>query len=101
MSEKLGIKEIFLGVIPLNSIKPIFATFLPKKPNSALPQQIVFYRDGVSEGQFMYVMDFEIRKIKLALMRNFQILGSGAADLFLGRQDLVISILPTFFFGDI
>jgi hypothetical protein len=32
MSEKLGIKEIlFLGVIPINSIKPIFATFLPKK----------------------------------------------------------------------
>ena len=36
------------------------------KVNGHLPQQIVFYRDGVSEGQFMYVMDFEIRKIKLS-----------------------------------
>jgi eukaryotic translation initiation factor 2C len=37
-----------------------------EKRNGELPQEIVFYRDGVSEGQFMYVMDFEIRKIKLA-----------------------------------
>ena len=37
-----------------------------ERQNGELPKEIVFYRDGVSEGQFMYVMDFEIRKIKLA-----------------------------------
>ncbi|CAG2162645.1 unnamed protein product [Oppiella nova] len=44
-----------------------------QRHNGELPQEIIFYRDGVSEGQFMYVMDFEIRKIKLA----FQSLGVG------------------------
>ncbi|XP_054156483.1 protein argonaute-2-like [Oppia nitens] len=44
-----------------------------ERQNGELPEEIIFYRDGVSEGQFMYVMDFEIRKIK----RAFQALKVG------------------------
>jgi eukaryotic translation initiation factor 2C len=37
-----------------------------ERQNGELPEEVVFYRDGVSEGQFMYVMDFEIRRIKMS-----------------------------------
>jgi len=36
-----------------------------KKPNSA-PKRIIFYRDGVSEGQFQQCLDIEVKMIKSA-----------------------------------
>ncbi|CAG2179401.1 unnamed protein product [Oppiella nova] len=59
-----------VGNIDANCMKH-YATVKVQHRYSA--NEIIFYRDGVSEGQFMYVMDFEISKIKLA----FQSLGVG------------------------
>ncbi|KAI0750722.1 argonaute-like protein [Daedaleopsis nitida] len=38
---------------------------MEKKPN-ANPKRIIFYRDGVSEGQFRHVLDFELPQLKEA-----------------------------------
>ena len=42
-----------------------------KARNNILPQRILFFRDGVSEGQFMTVRDDELPKVHQAF-RKFQ-----------------------------
>jgi eukaryotic translation initiation factor 2C len=39
---------------------------LYKKKNKALPQRVIFYRDGVSEGQFDLVLKWELPGIQAA-----------------------------------
>jgi eukaryotic translation initiation factor 2C len=39
---------------------------LYKKKNKALPQRVIFYRDGVSEGQFDLVLQHELPKVQAA-----------------------------------
>ncbi|KAI1795193.1 argonaute-like protein [Ganoderma leucocontextum] len=34
------------------------------------PKRVIFYRDGVSEGQFQHVLDFELPQLKRALAAN-------------------------------
>jgi len=37
-----------------------------KKPGNAAPRRLIFYRDGVSEGQFQQVLDLELPLIRAA-----------------------------------
>ncbi|CAG8607400.1 5899_t:CDS:10, partial [Diversispora eburnea] len=43
-----------------------------KKRNNILPFQIVFYRDGVAEGQFEHVLDKEVKAMKRAFSRVYE-----------------------------
>ncbi|CAM9273566.1 unnamed protein product [Choristocarpus tenellus] len=45
-------------------VKSLLVTFY--KCNNAKPQRIIFFRDGVSEGQFKEVLLYEVRAIELA-----------------------------------
>ncbi|GJJ07203.1 hypothetical protein Clacol_001403 [Clathrus columnatus] len=49
-----------------NAIRNFF-TFWNKRGTPVVPQRIIFYRDGVSEGQFEQVRTEEVQKIKDAL----------------------------------
>jgi len=40
-----------------------------EKRANAAPKRIIFYRDGVSEGQFQHCLDFEVKKIREACKR--------------------------------
>ena len=37
-----------------------------------LPNKIVFYRDGVDDGQYQKVLDYEVTEIKNACRRKFE-----------------------------
>lgn len=43
-----------------------YRTMVEKKAGSGAPSRIIFYRDGVSEGQFQQVLDVELKALKLA-----------------------------------
>jgi eukaryotic translation initiation factor 2C len=49
---------------------------LYKKKNKVLPEKIILYRDGVSEGQFDLVLQYELPKIEQAFVAVY---GVGAA----------------------
>jgi eukaryotic translation initiation factor 2C len=42
-----------------------------RSKNNRLPQRILFYRDGVSEGQFRKVMDEEVTKLRKAFKGGY------------------------------
>jgi eukaryotic translation initiation factor 2C len=44
---------------------------LYKKKNKALPQRVIFYRDGVSEGQFDLVLKHELPLIQEAFKKVY------------------------------
>ncbi|EJF61200.1 argonaute-like protein [Dichomitus squalens LYAD-421 SS1] len=41
-----------------------------EKKSPADPKRVIFYRDGVSEGQFQHVLDIELPQLKRALANN-------------------------------
>ncbi|KAG6909899.1 hypothetical protein DXG01_014713 [Tephrocybe rancida] len=43
-----------------------YRTTVEKKPSPTSPKRLIFYRDGVSEGQFQQVLDLELPLIKAA-----------------------------------
>ncbi|KAI0638149.1 argonaute-like protein [Trametes polyzona] len=49
-----GLKDMAIGIIRMNQG---YRTNMEKK--SGGPRRIIFYRDGVSEGQFQHVLDYE------------------------------------------
>ena len=42
-----------------------------QQENNVLPHQIVFYRDGVAEGQFQHVVSTEVEALKRAFSRVY------------------------------
>ncbi|KAF8525338.1 Piwi domain-containing protein [Gautieria morchelliformis] len=52
----------------------LFWRFMRGRPN-VLPHRIIFFRDGVSEGQFQEVGDKEINQIKQSLARIWEVRG--------------------------
>ncbi len=52
----------------LEAMTGLVATF--KRKNGSCPEHVIVYRDGVSEGQYMTVLDEEIEKIRQAISLN-------------------------------
>lgn len=61
--------EELSNTLALNMAKAIEQFF---KINGALPARILFFRDGVGDGQIAYVYEHEVTKIKDALKRVYE-----------------------------
>ncbi|CAG8626747.1 20094_t:CDS:2, partial [Gigaspora rosea] len=51
-------------------VNDLFRTFWER--NKSLPNRILFYRDGVSEGQFQHVLNIEVKAIKTVISRCYK-----------------------------
>ncbi|KAF0555245.1 Piwi-domain-containing protein [Gigaspora margarita] len=51
-------------------VNDLFRAFWER--NKSLPNRILFYRDGVSEGQFQHVLNIEVKAIKAVISRCYK-----------------------------
>ena len=62
--------------------------------NQAFPKRAIFFRDGVSEGQFKQVIEGEIPKIKGASMSLFAVIQSPIVIFTAALADLKLPTIP-------
>lgn len=55
---------------------PLFDQWISKVGGGKGPQHIYYFRDGVSEGQYMHVLEREVKDMKSALLEKY---GNAAA----------------------
>lgn len=50
---------------------PLFEQWIQKVGGGKGPQHIYYFRDGVSEGQYLHVLEREVKQMKKALFEKF------------------------------
>lgn len=64
-AETNGYRVEMISTDNINSmLKPMFQYWTTNVNNGKFPQRIVYFRDGVSEGQYQHVLEQEVRDIK-------------------------------------
>lgn len=54
-----------------NMLIPLFEQWIQKVGGGQGPSHIYYFRDGVSEGQYLHVLEREVKQMKLALFEKY------------------------------
>lgn len=54
-----------------NMMMPLFRHWVSKLGQGKVPQHIYYFRDGVSEGQYMHVLDREVADMKRVIAEDY------------------------------